>query len=178
MPASTTPSDVSVWWTAVPFHREKFWPLPFVTLLREAKGHLKISGRGNNKKWDWANIILETVNSLWAGAVGFPALEWHLAAAPCVCLSLCLCQMLRPVVRSRECNSYLPARPAQAPTHSCSPYSQYHTQHLSACVCLCACLSTYVCEPAGSHTQEYFRACERSNLRGSSFPVHTSVSAC
>lgn len=88
--------------------------------------------------------MLETVSSVWVGAVVFGALEWDLAAAPNLCVSVSNAASGGKV---RECNSYLPVRPKQAPTHSCSPYSQYHTQHLSACVCLCVCvcLCKHVC---------------------------------
>ena len=94
-----------------------------------------------------------------------------MAPYSCLCVCVCVCVCVSNAAsggKVGECNSYLPARRAQAPTHSCSPYSRSHTQHLSG-----VCMSVYVWAPARSHTgiDPYFRACERSNLCGASFPV-------
>lgn len=76
--------------------------------------------------------------SVWMDAVGLRALEWQLAAALCVFLSVSNAASGGKV---GKCNSYLPGHKAQTPTHSCSPYSRYHTHstclHVYVHVCLC-----------------------------------------
>lgn len=136
--------------------------------VQQRQGHLAVSSKGWISWWrqwslcGWMQLALGPSN----GNLQLPSV-W-----------VCLCQMPRPVVRSGKCNSYLPACTAQTPTHSCSPHSQYHTQHLSVCVSVR--MFVYVCVPARLHTRIdlYFRACERGNLRCFSFPVLTSTSAC
>lgn len=100
----------------------------------------------------------------------FWGLEWQLAAAPSVCLYMSNAASGGKVGKR---NSYLPARAAQTPTHSCSPHSQQHTQHLSACA------PVSVCVPGRLHTRTdlYYRACEYGNLCCFSIPALASASA-
>lgn len=69
---------------------------------------------------------------------------------PSVCVSVCVKCCVRWYGRKTQ-QPYLPARTAQTAPDSCSPHSQYHTQHLSACAPVC--MSVYVCVPARLHAR-------------------------
>lgn len=86
------------------------------------------------------DIMLETVISVWVEAVGFGGLEWQLTAALCLCV--CLCQMLRPVVWSKNTTALPPS------AHSTNPSRQLLTAQSvphTAPVCLCACVHVSLC---------------------------------
>lgn len=93
-------------WTSNCWFKCSFWQLVGLDGVRAAcrifllfqdvqqrQGHLAVRSKVEYHSGD---IVI----SVWVGAAGFGALEWHLAAAPRVCV--CLCQMLRPVVRSEN----------------------------------------------------------------------------